>query len=77
MKGKGVFGQPLKASEGSHCTKVPGLLCGATTLQIHQSWIGTSLWEYRREEWVFLLPLLWVSFGIGVDEITVSPEMLP
>lgn len=25
-----MFGHPLKASEGSHCTKVPGLLCGAT-----------------------------------------------
>lgn len=49
----------------------------STIVQIHRAWVGISLWEHRREEWVFLLPLLWVSIGVGVDEITVSTEMLP
>lgn len=35
MKGKGVFGHSLKASDGFYCTstvKAPGLQCGAASV---------------------------------------------
>lgn len=61
MKGRGVFGHPVRASDGLIALRpqdftvelpVPALV------QMHQSWVGINILRYQREEWVLPLSLL-------------------
>lgn len=78
--GGGVFGRPLKASDGLTALRPQDFtveLPVPAFVQMHQWWVGINLLGYGREEWVLPLSHLWVPIEVGIDEVTASPEVLP
>lgn len=75
-----MSGHPPKASDGSRCTEAPGLHCGAARAHLcaHAPILNSNKpLGYRREEWLLPLSLLRVPIEVGIEEVTVSPEVLP